>query len=91
MSSNAPRRSVKWVEARFDIGRTAERKHIYGKIAGRAKVGLSESDWQFVRWLASVSNVAISDVIREAVTSSRENCEREAFEPGEELPWVRPS
>ena len=88
MKIQPKRRTAEWVKARFESGRNLQRKHVYGKIAGRAQAGLSDVDWAFVRWLASISDCTISDVVREAVAQSRIDCERDAFEPGEEFPWL---
>ena len=81
------RRSAPWIPAEYRSGRRAAREGVYGKIAGRASVGFSQEDWQFVLWLAKEFDRTISEAIREIVTQNRVQTEKECLEEGFSFPW----
>jgi hypothetical protein len=69
-------------------GRNLEKKHVKGKIVGRAHVGFEEEDWRFLVFV-SRAGWTISDLVRYAVKEARKDCQAETVEPGETPPWMK--
>ena len=83
------RRSADWLPAKYESGRNAERKPVYGKISGRANVGFEEEDWRFLVSFSRTMGVSISEAIRGFVTSERTDCEHDVVTPGQTPPWMK--
>jgi hypothetical protein len=84
------RRSADWLPAKYESGRNAERKQIYGKISGRANVGFEEEDWCFLVSFSKTIGISISDTIRGAVTTYRKDCEADCPAEPDKVPyWMK--
>ena len=86
-TTRSARRKATWLSAHYGLGRTMPRP-VYGRIVGRAKVGLEEEDWRFVTWFAEEMGETIYDILRGAVCRDRESCERDLRAEGISPPWM---
>lgn len=78
---------MKHIPSNYQDGRNSAKRHVRGKIAGRANVGFEEDDWRYIVWLAKDTGQTISDIIRFAVQRDRECVINDVFEDGDKLPW----
>lgn len=70
-------------------GRNAKKKHVRGKIVGRAHVGFEEEDWRYLVCLSKGMGMTISDMIRQCVSDARKDCEADIADDEGTVPiWM---